>query len=81
MDPLTFSLLLNPSVDLFSAILRSSDEINGLQVSTVVLLCGVKEFLYSQRTSIKSNTAFGCVQLFMGGNPKPTGRKLAVLSP
>lgn len=81
VELLTLSLLLNPTVDLCSAPLWGPDEINGLQVSMVVLLCGVKEFLKSQRKSIQSNTPFGSLHFMKGVNPKPTERKLAVLSP
>lgn len=49
MVALTFGLLLNPTVDLCSALLRSPHEINGLQVSMVVLLRTFKEFLRPRR--------------------------------
>lgn len=77
-EHLTFSLLFDPSVDLCSALLRSTDEIDGLQVSLVVLLCGVQESLKPQRTSVQSDCGVQCV---LGVNPSPTERKFAVLSP
>lgn len=45
---LTLSLLLDPTVDLPSARLCSSDEINFLQVCLVILLCGTEEFLQKE---------------------------------
>lgn len=70
VEALTLSLLLNPSVDQCSALLWSSLEINGLQLSVVVLLCGVKEFLQSQRKSSKLKMTSGGVERVMGVHPK-----------